>query len=793
MKNLFLLLAIFIAIHTHGLGEAGLPYREGFGYSLGYAFTELTSPLKALDSPAIVTNNFPSPAGGYNVYSPENIALGFDTVTGNNSNVWWSSYSRVTPFPAVIPQTNRVPIAEGRDIGSDAASFFVDTDGKLWAISNATWIVVQEGLPLDQWCRFGLYLSYDTETYDIYSSVGEDALVRRNAEPLPFSTNYKPYLDKNKELTTFSVYGDTYLDEIRVTHATIWNGSEDTLWENTANWTGGVVPDSISTALIRDGTPQDPIISSTDVVSITDLMVEPGATIKIESSSSSTGTLIIDWPYIGESSIISERYLLGNRTYILGPPVAGQGIEDFILSEGNTIATAEDNGTTHYGVVNGVYNESENKWGNWYNGDGTIAGDFLSGSGYLVRRGSTDGVVSFEGSLRTDQVDVTVTSGNLGWNSLANPYTAPMRIAGSADAFLAVNSNNIHATHFAIYTWDGSLGHYRIVNNAMSPFDPPGRIQSGQGFIVRATNDVTQLSFTPAMRMVIEEDQPGIMSGSGFWPGVRLNAQIGTGAAHAADILFANGMRRGLDRGYDAGAAPTQRVFTRMLEGGSAVNLGMQCLPLIAMEDAVVPVGLAPGTSGEVTFSLQTSGLPDYVTLRFEDRASDPVDGDGVALFQSQGGGGTTSYTAVVDAEEESYGRFYLVFEVERTESGIPVYWLEERALATDGSMDYEKVGDSSFTVYEEWVAGTNPGNPADVLRMIQPQLTAHETAGRVVRWRSVPHRTYTIERSTNLAAVPPFEMIATGIAGRDGETEYIDATADGSGPYFYRVIVELP
>ncbi len=103
--------------------------------------------------------------------------------------------------------------------------------------------------------------------------------------------------------------------------------------------------------------------------------------------------------------------------------------------------------------------------------------------------------------------------------------------------------------------------------------------------------------------------------------------------------------------------------------------------------------------------------------------------------------------------------------------------------------MDHEKIGDSPFTVYEEWIAGTDPNDITDILRMTEPP---EETADDFkVRWQSVADRTYTIERSQDLTGEPQFETVATGIPGIDGVAEYVDPTTDGSGPFFYRVAVE--
>ncbi len=60
--------------------------------------------------------------------------------------------------------------------------------------------------------------------------------------------------------------------------------------------------------------------------------------------------------------------------------------------------------------------------------------------------------------------------------------------------------------------------------------------------------------------------------------------------------------------------------------------------------------------------------------------------------------------------------------------------------------------------------------------------------ASVVIAWTSVTNRTYFLERSTNLAALPAFTPLATNIPGQPGTTGYTDTNAVGSGQFFYRV-----
>ncbi len=56
------------------------------------------------------------------------------------------------------------------------------------------------------------------------------------------------------------------------------------------------------------------------------------------------------------------------------------------------------------------------------------------------------------------------------------------------------------------------------------------------------------------------------------------------------------------------------------------------------------------------------------------------------------------------------------------------------------------------------------------------------------VTWTSVSNRSYFLERSSDLRGNPAFSTIQTNIAGQPGTTTYLDTSAIGAGPWFYRV-----
>ncbi|HTR42337.1 MAG TPA: hypothetical protein VMH87_12040, partial [Pseudomonadales bacterium] len=98
----------------------------------------------------------------------------------------------------------------------------------------------------------------------------------------------------------------------------------------------------------------------------------------------------------------------------------------------------------------------------------------------------------------------------------------------------------------------------------------------------------------------------------------------------------------------------------------------------------------------------------------------------------------------------------------------------------------------TSFNVYQDWIAGLNPTNPASTL-VIMPLAPVNNASGITVTWQSVGGINYNLQRSSNLSAQPVFTTIQSNIVGNAGTTSYTDTSATNNTPYFYRVGVQVP
>lgn len=156
------------------------------------------------------------------------------------------------------------------------------------------------------------------------------------------------------------------------------------------------------------------------------------------------------------------------------------------------------------------------------------------------------------------------------------------------------------------------------------------------------------------------------------------------------------------------------------------------------------------------------------------------------------GQSGTTSFT---DTNAVGSGPFFYRVGVETGSnqfhlalSVIPFTWLQQYDIATDGSADFTDADGDGANNWQEWRADTIPTDALSALRMV---TVANGALGLQVTWQSVSTRNYWLERATNLADSPPFQSIATSIAGASDTTTYADTSATNGGLYFYRVGVQ--
>jgi hypothetical protein len=192
----------------------------------------------------------------------------------------------------------------------------------------------------------------------------------------------------------------------------------------------------------------------------------------------------------------------------------------------------------------------------------------------------------------------------------------------------------------------------------------PQNLAMGQGFIVLAieelgvTSSIT-LDFLPSMRRntaamfiksmeVYEEEE---YNPSSNWMKLNLTLSKGTNRAQTL-IAFNEYMTMDMNPGYDAGAFSSDaplRIFTRMPEGNSSLDLSVQALPVENIAEYLVPVGVQNQNASEVTFTGSLEGFGSRYTPLLYDAKNN--------YFADLSAG---SYTVLAGGTEPQTGRFFL-------------------------------------------------------------------------------------------------------------------------------------
>lgn len=141
---------------------------------------------------------------------------------------------------------------------------------------------------------------------------------------------------------------------------------------------------------------------------------------------------------------------------------------------------------------------------------------FADANGYLIRMPNNHPTVptiweqgQFTGVPHNGRFELNVTDGT--YNAIGNPYPSPIK----ADLFIEENNlteaiyfwrktNNSLNTSYACYTLMGGTGTKANIGGG-SDIVPNGIIQTGQGFITKATSN--KLTFTNAMRFANNDNQ----------------------------------------------------------------------------------------------------------------------------------------------------------------------------------------------------------------------------------------------------------------------------------------------
>ncbi len=573
------------------------------------------------------------------------------TVTMNNctlyDNTAFSSASGyIAQFMAVGNVTANInnSIIYGASIGN-ANSF--DVDGQDVLDNYTTTINMRNSIIGD----------YSTTEYDhtassvtegqapLFADTGSDDYTLQDSSPAidTASSTYAPVDDFN-DLSRPQGQAD---DMGAYEHRNTWDGSTDTDWSTTANWSENIVPVSGRSPIIADVTNQ-PVISSDDGssgdVTLEDITINSGAELTINKEASLTltddftnnsGSVYLESDSNEFASIIVQGDASGNITYkryvnavtangwdLIGSPVDGLDINTFVSTNTSGTATLATNGVQ---VAIGTYSNSNNDWSN-YTTDGSgagnvnAAGNFDIGKGYQM--GTVDGgtnILQFTGTIATaDQLQAVINNHGNGsgrrWNLVANPFPSYLMLnddAHGSNNLLTVNNSIIDGSYLAAYGYDAdgsgftAYGQDYLSNTAKY-------VAPGQSFMIAASSSSSaNLSITEAMLTTTGSDD--FISGDQMNDTeIYLKLFNEDQMIETTHIKFQENMTLGLDPGYDLGNYyQGAAISTRLVEDDEGNNFEHQQLPPSAMENAVIPLVINQSAGQEFRVNLYTATIPD--------------------------------------------------------------------------------------------------------------------------------------------------------------------------------------
>lgn len=453
-------------------------------------------------------------------------------------------------------------------------------------------------------------------------------------------------------------------------------------WDETTNWSGGI-PLPETNVVITSASAFQPVIYPETFADCRNLVINPGASLTIESDGVTTsGSLIVHGMSTG--IVTYNRYLRPEATrgdrHFFSSPVAGQDIQSFLAANSSRITqVGSEYQLWEWDEVYGswpVINSGSFISGRGYNLDqATLAGGLMTFRGNVINSTSYSATSPYQNgytarSLSTDYNENALWSGTRswtdygggGWNLMGNPFTSAL----DATEFISVNAGKFDPHYQALYLYDGRVGeeNYKYVASTIPGWtgtDPTiggshgNYIQAGQGFYLLALYDGIVFNFTPAMQVhqnstvLLKSKQNDIP-----WPGVRLKISYGE-KEQSTLIVFNNEMSPENDPGFDVGLMSSSsgfQLYSTSLSSDYKVNLMRQALPLDYHGMNIIPIGLDTRGGGEVVFSAVT--VP-YGRIRYWLR--DTETGSLTDLSAD-------SYKVVIPPDTYGTGRFCLVASV---------------------------------------------------------------------------------------------------------------------------------
>ncbi|MTE26531.1 T9SS type A sorting domain-containing protein [Winogradskyella ouciana] len=450
-----------------------------------------------------------------------------------------------------------------------------------------------------------------------------------------------------------------------------------------ATWTPSA-PDGTtgsSDALIVNG---EYTVSGT--TELNDVLVNPAASVIVPTSTTlNANTITLESDSRGFANLISNGSINSSIAYNrfvseVGTGATGTGGNDLISlplfpSGGLTFDTfltlgSPTNATklasqttiaTTYAF--GPYN-NETPVPDYENYDSNSTDALVVAKGYRVAT-TTGETLTFTGDALQANQTIMLTNpvaGGSQWNLIGNPFASYV----DAQAWLSTNGSILDPTAIAIYgynsgTYSGSdqtTGNFTIINGTSNN---TLNIAPGQAFFVAAdTGDLSgnagtvvfagNSGFPADMRTTTGDDD--FIEGRNS-TNHHLKLKLNGTTSETTSFYFNDNSTRGLDPGFDAATLDAftseHLLYSHLVEDNTGRSMAINSLSLEDMLDVTIPLGVNANQGEEITFSIDTSTLPNGIDVYLDDNVANTS-----TLLNSN------DYTVTPSVDLNGTGRFYL-------------------------------------------------------------------------------------------------------------------------------------
>ncbi len=253
----------------------------------------------------------------------------------------------------------------------------------------------------------------------------------------------------------------------------VWEGSENSQWENPNNWNPNIIPDSSSSVTISSSAPNTPYISTN--IAVNELVVEPGASL----NTSPEVLLSVNGDYTANSEINGDLSFVGDTDQT----IYGSAVFNDIKIDNDHIVKVDS--------------------------DITIEGNLILQSGDLITQGhnvtllssnSANGMLITEnGAVSGELIFKRIIPNHTGYHYLSSPIqNATLQDINDDFTLLSLGGNTSSTPFPNIYTYDETNPSTHNTDGWTVPLNLSHPMTPGYGFATYiAANTVIDFEGTP--------------------------------------------------------------------------------------------------------------------------------------------------------------------------------------------------------------------------------------------------------------------------------------------------------